>query len=266
MKRIVVYCIFLCVCIISCAQISHFGRKRKVRRKYQYSSIQYYAPSRSHYKLRYSKKKAKLDSRLDSLAMIEKIYDQVYNTNIDYFSKTDIGRMSQSKCLIDSSDVLIDNIDIDTIGYYSESLLENRDICKFVEVVSSVKSKCIGREIAFNNVCFYYAMSTSIYIQKNINGEKIIDEKFYRLYENIVDSLIKEVLRETYVISRGLCDDGRFDVEVHYIADKALIDVINEKAIKLTLEKMSLSRKKEKKIYNIITNALLGFSDVICFN
>lgn len=156
------------------------------------------------------------------------------------------------------------SLDVALLKHY-EKLNENENAHEIVGVATAFKSKNIGKQVALNNACNYYAREAGSHVKGRIvsdmanNADDVSAEfdHFYAAYETLVEKEIKGEMKESFSIIRETGTDkasGKpiYEMQTFFIIDEDAASAARIRAFENAMRESAAAQKHAEMVSKFI--------------
>ena len=156
------------------------------------------------------------------------------------------------------------SIEVALLKHY-EKLNENENAMEIVGTATAFKSKNVGKQVALNNACNYYARQAGSHVKGRVVGDMANNaddtsaefDHFYAAYESLVEKEIKGEMKESFSVIRETGKEKKtgasiFEMQTFYIIDEDAASEARIRAFENAMRESAAAQKHAEMVSNFI--------------
>ena len=156
------------------------------------------------------------------------------------------------------------SIEVALLKHY-EKLNANENAFEIVGVATAFKSKNVGKQVALNNACNYYARQAGSHVKGRVVGDMANNaddvsaefDHFYAAYETLVEKEIKGEMKESFSVIRETGKEKKtgapiFEMETYYVIDEDAASEARIRAFENAMRESAIAQKHAEMVSDFI--------------
>ena len=156
------------------------------------------------------------------------------------------------------------SIEVALLKHY-EKLNANENAFEIVGVATAFKSKNVGKQVALNNACNYYARQAGSHVKGRVVGDMANNandvssefDHFYAAYESLVEKEIKGEMKESFSVIRETGKEKKtgapiFEMQTFYIIDEDAASEARIRAFENAMRESAAAQKHAEMVSDFI--------------
>ena len=156
------------------------------------------------------------------------------------------------------------SIEVALLKHY-EKLNANENAFEIVGVATAFKSKNVGKQVALNNACNYYARQAGSHVKGRVVGDMANNaddvsaefDHFYAAYETLVEKEIKGEMKESFSVIRETGKEKKtgapiFEMETNYVIDEDAASEARIRAFENAMRESAIAQKHAEMVSDFI--------------
>lgn len=149
------------------------------------------------------------------------------------------------------------SLDVALLTHYEK--LNHDGVYEVVGIASAFKSKNVGKQMALNSACTFYASKAGSKVQGRVASDLYGDgttgngefDRFYAAYERLVEKEIKGEMQESYSIIRDN-GNGSFEMQTYFVISEDAATKARLRAYENALKESEAAQKYADKVSDFI--------------